>query len=1036
MSNKRRKITLSKNNLDPLSRWYFSKEKYGDSFGIRTANPINSDSRLFVDPERDIGRRDERLETDPHVRWSLAGTNENGEPNPGNIPNLVEFVNAALADEVGRFLEFQNENNQFIYVEKAVGTSPETYNSMAAGMLEAVLTTSDYILREAMRPSSQLAIDLAQYSVQLTNGNLAINPTFRSFITALENSDTPFGNNGDQTFGHDVTFLYDITLANMVRPPEDLAFGEPPPPPRRVTLADFLAILGIRVLTSSTTESTKKFIKYFIATEISKIASPYALVAAARGLNIYDNRHHYIEVETPYVSTRESSNFLEELSTGEPYRAGISSDYSSYVQSYEEGIKEAQVPEAILPNNYVRKYYKELVDWSQIGFGIGPDQTQKHQELRQILDLDGEVSQEALGSRYETSYYSSYGRKIPGLNMDSQSIQNIKSKNKSIIFDSVAVANDSLRGIFAPMSVGVEFTRGSFGHYQDILEFNIRDATQALFENIKNTPLQDQRQFNFYSTEYLKKVNGGIGEFESPFSVVPLREFRISRLFTAWAGYPEFSSVVLTTEEDRTPRLIDFLALDRVLSQQGTINSRRSYGAIVNGDDSRSESLGYKITKSAPTVGNAIVQEIFIANGLGDKVITYTDSQIKYGADYDYTLSEYRLIYGTKYKFRVLSPDLPLWVMENYLGLSSDARSHLNQLAADANDLGRDGRRLPVPNITFNAYVEEVSDPVVTEIPIYDEVFNRTNIFRDSAGTNESILGISGGGGAGAISYPRAKVLDRPPTAPVLDIFPLMGIKDQVKMSVNLQTGNSTGTRNSREIISIGDMSDRIRELKEYQDNYTNRFLPPNKLEYKNEGLAELKNIILYRTTQLDLDVENYNDIYQSFNPETNSNVLVRRYTDKVLSEELSSGIIEIPSYDILDNIQPNVNYYYTCVVEDIHGNPSNPSIIYRVRLLLDKGLLLPEVDTVLPMGAGQKKPQKNLTRYIQIDASNIQSFPYIEAGGETSTSSRSLGAALGKSIEDQGYIVRFTSKDTGRKIDLKLNFVIRVDGVPINVGT
>tara|TARA_R110000823_G_scaffold164477_1_gene296772 strand:+ start:3057 stop:6152 length:3096 start_codon:yes stop_codon:yes gene_type:complete len=1031
MSNKRRKITLSKNNLDPLSRWYFSKEKYGDSFGIRTANPINSDSRLFVDGVRDIGIGG-RPPSDPHVRWSLAGTNENGEPNPGNVPSLVEFVNAALADEVGRFLEFQNENNQFIYVEKAVGTSPETYNSMAAGMLEAVLTTSDYILREAIRPRSQLAIDLAQYSMAVVNGRNVTDPVFESFIRALGNSSTFFEGPREGPpdpedrirFGPDIV----IPLYNDLR--LRLRTFDPP----IITLADFLAILGVRVLTSSTTESTKKFIKYFIATEVSKIASPSSLVAAARGLNIYDNRHHYVEVETPYVSTRESSNFLEELSTGEPYRAGISSDYSSYIQNYEERIKEAQVPEAILPNNYIRKYYKELVDWSQIGFGIGPDQTQKHQELRQILDLGGEVSQEALDSIYETSYYSSYGRRIPGLNMDSQSIQNIKSKNKSIIFDSVAVANDSLRGIFAPMSVGVEFTRGSFGHYQDILadeEFNIRDATQALFENIKNTPLQDQRQFNFYSTEYLKKVNGGIGEFESPFSVVPLREFRISRLFTTWAGYPEFSSVVLTTEEDRTPDGLDFFGLSLGLSQQGTINSRRSYGAIVNGDDSRSESLGYKITKSAPTVGNAIVQEIFIANGLGDKVITYTDSQIKYGADYDYTLSEYRLIYGTKYKFRVLSPDLPSWVMENYLGLSSDARDQLSQIAT-----ANEQFLIPIPNITFNAYVEEASDPVVTEIPIYDEVFNRTNIFRDSAGTNESILGISGIGGAGAISYPRAKVLDRPPTAPVLDIFPLVGIKDQVKMSVNLQTGNSTGTRNSREIISIGDMSDRIRELKEYQDNYTNRFLPPNKLEYKNEGLAELKNIILYRTTQLDLDVENYNDIYQSFNPETNSNVLVRRYTDKVLREELSSGIIEIPSYDILDNIQPNVNYYYTCVVEDIHGNPSNPSIIYRVRLLLDKGLLLPEVDTVLPMGAGQKKPQKNLTRYIQIDASNIQSFPYIEAGGETSTSSRSLGAALGKSIEDQGYIVRFTSKDTGRKIDLKLNFVIRVDGVPINVGT
>ena len=48
----------------------------------------------------------------------------------------------------------------------------------------------------------------------------------------------------------------------------------------------------------------------------------------------------------------------------------------------------------------------------------------------------------------------------------------------------------------------------------------------------------------------------------------------------------------------------------------------------------------------------------------------------------------------------------------------------------------------------------------------------------------------------------------------------------------------------------------------------------------------------------------------------------------------------------------------------------------------------------------------------------------------------RSIGATLNKSIEDQSYIVRLTSKDTGRKFDIKLNFVVRIDGAPINLGT
>ena len=58
-----------------------------------------------------------------------------------------------------------------------------------------------------------------------------------------------------------------------------------------------------------------------------------------------------------------------------------------------------------------------------------------------------------------------------------------------------------------------------------------------------------------------------------------------------------------------------------------------------------------------------------------------------------------------------------------------------------------------------------------------------------------------------------------------------------------------------------------------------------------------------------------------------------------------------------------------------------------------------------------------------------------IEDGG-TFIEERSLGKHLGKSVEDQSYIIRLTSKDTGRKFDIKLNFVIRMNGQPINVGT
>jgi hypothetical protein len=1028
MSNKRRKITLSKNRLDPLSRWYFSKIKFGDAFGNRTVNPIVTDGRLFVSD-----RQPGLLEEEPHVTWDLAGTNINGEPNEPTVQNLREFVTAALADDIGRFLEFTQGNNQYIFTEKAVGNREERYSSFSAEILNSLLLTAAYGLRESYRDGSRLFQELSQYSIRNINGRIATNRTFSSFIDALRQSQIRVGNN---RLGVEFNVLYSALEQGVNDGVRELSVLSIP-----TVLAAYVPIILAK---EDATNQQKSLAQYFIFTEIAKIVPDNVIKEAVLANNDYNFRHHYSEIETPYVSTRNSSNFLEEVSTGEPYRAGIKSDYSYFIRGYEENTQTQDIPETILPNNYIRNYYKDIARRRERG-GLGLGAEEKYQEYRNILSLSGEIKQEALDGIYETFYYNSYGVEVQDLGISDDEFFVIDSKNRSIILDSSQVAEGALEGGFPPMEVGVEFTRGSFGSYQEILadedEFGILDISSVLFENANNAGNNEFRSSILYSTEYLANINNNIEERESPFAIANLREFQLGSLITSPSGRDEFdiNSLVLTTNSNLIPSIDDVEIALEALQMRANRNSNRSYGAIISGEDSRNESLGYRITKVAQS--NNLRQDFYIANGLGDKVITYKDAQIKYGQEYDYTLSEYRLVFGTKYKFRVVSPDLPLWIMENYLGLANNAEERIREIGAgqviDPFNPPPQPQEIPaIPNITFNAYIQEAADPTITEVPIYDENFNTQNVFNILPEEDFARLVTSNVGGQGAISYPRAKVLDRPPTAPILDVFPMVGIKDQIKLGVNLQTGNNTGTANSREIVSIGDMTDKIIELKNYQDTYVNRFLAPNRLEYKNEGLSELRNIILYRTTDIDLDVENYNDIYKSFNPETNPLVSVRRFTDQSLESEEFADVVQIPSYELRDTIQPNTNYYYTCIVEDFHGNPSNPSIIYRVRLLFDKGLLIPEIDTVNPMGESNKKPQKNLARYMQIDASNIQTLPYVNTGEEGFTTERSLGYSLGKSIEDQSYIVRLTSKDTGRKFDVKLNFVVRVDGAPINEGT
>tara|TARA_R110000744_G_scaffold56009_3_gene118180 strand:- start:1555 stop:2529 length:975 start_codon:yes stop_codon:yes gene_type:complete len=266
-------------------------------------------------------------------------------------------------------------------------------------------------------------------------------------------------------------------------------------------------------------------------------------------------------------------------------------------------------------------------------------------------------------------------------------------------------------------------------------------------------------------------------------------------------------------------------------------------------------------------------------------------------------------------------------------------------------------------------------------------------------------------------------------------MLPLLGVDSQIKIHVNPNAGSFVGD-NALEMVPIGGQENDFALMYQYQKAFINFELPEEFLEFQPEGQREIKNITIYRTTELNLNVDNYNDLYRAFNKDLPS-VVTRRYaTDPSDILEENIGIQTVGSYDITDNIRPNVNYYYTCVVEDRHGHISNPSTIFRVRLVSDKGLMIPEIDGVVPKRIRPQTPLKNLTRYLQIDASNIQSFPYFEQDSEGNIiSAPNIASHLGKSLEDKAFIVRLTSKDTGRIFDIKLGFNIKYQAGEVQQG-
>ena len=144
-----------------------------------------------------------------------------------------------------------------------------------------------------------------------------------------------------------------------------------------------------------------------------------------------------------------------------------------------------------------------------------------------------------------------------------------------------------------------------------------------------------------------------------------------------------------------------------------------------------------------------------------------------------------------------------------------------------------------------------------------------------------------------------------------------------------------------------------------------------------------------------------------------------------------------VKGLDLIDNIEPNRKYYYTfrARTENVPGVVlfSNPTPIYEVELRLIEGFYTPIIKEFVPPITTSKTPTKKMKRFIEIKGSDIQVEPFAEASqasGFTNSrtglfsSEKSLVPQTGENgITGNKFVVRITSRDTGKKVDLVLNF-------------
>jgi len=256
-------------------------------------------------------------------------------------------------------------------------------------------------------------------------------------------------------------------------------------------------------------------------------------------------------------------------------------------------------------------------------------------------------------------------------------------------------------------------------------------------------------------------------------------------------------------------------------------------------------------------------------------------------------------------------------------------------------------------------------------------------------------LDITEGRGEGATnrSWLAARIIDRPPVPPNVTLVPFRGIDNRILINLERMVDELVGG-NAQKYISLLPGDQQIFERTHKAQKITNDELEKGHVEFKSEG-ADTTAIQVFRTTSTPSQPSPY-----------------KEFKDKLYTTVYASS-----GLSLMDDIKPNQEYFYTFRSVDRNGGISNPTTIYRVKIMNDRGLIVHDLDVYEPQPLPFKKRKRSFGREIYVKPSLLQTMVNDE-GTEAGVLEDTV---FGKKIK-----IRLTSKSTGRTVDLNLKFATK----------
>ena len=247
-------------------------------------------------------------------------------------------------------------------------------------------------------------------------------------------------------------------------------------------------------------------------------------------------------------------------------------------------------------------------------------------------------------------------------------------------------------------------------------------------------------------------------------------------------------------------------------------------------------------------------------------------------------------------------------------------------------------------------------------------------------------------------------VVDKPPVPPEMSFYLHKGVSNKIQILLNSNTG-----RYDLDPISI---------------------LPTDPAFFEKEYLAQQEEALSFeeiknQEKKISFSSDDPVDAYQLFRlqkpPEAYASFTEAMVNSPALNPVYGTGA----SY--IDTIVPNTKYYYCARAVDIHANISNPTTIIEIEVVDDDGKIYLKQKPYTFKTAKQRliKPGR---RFILIEPTSQQTSynqenPQQDISVESTPTQRLGTAGLKDSVWEKVFKIRLTSKQTGRKMDLNINF-------------